>query len=386
MSGKCQPWLTTGLRLAFTLSLAGVLVRGQTGPTSPAKAATSKTKTTEEAYKNIQVLKGLPADQLIPAMQFITYSLGVECSFCHLEGTPEKDDKKPKQMARKMMQMMFAINQQNFEGTREVTCYSCHRGSSHPLATPIIAEAGVQTAVAKAQDEDEHGAVPSGVLQADQIFAQYVDALGGASVVDKLSTRVERGTINLSGRQFPVDIFSKVPGKRMSIIHLPNGDNITAYDGISGWTSAPDRPVRDIPSSEAVSAQAETDLQLPIRAKQLFGELRAGKPEKIEDHDVYVVSGLNAGQPAAKFYFDERSGLLLRMLRYADSPLGRNPTQIDYADYREQGGVKVPFRRTIARPSSRFIIQIKEVHDNVNVDDAKFARPAAQSPSTPPSP
>jgi photosynthetic reaction center cytochrome c subunit len=380
MSGKCQPWLTAGLRLASTLSLASALINAQVAPDKP---ATPKTKMTEEAYKNIQVLKGLPAEQLIPAMQFVTYSLGVECSFCHVEGAFDKDDKKPKQAARKMMQMMFVINQQNFEGKREVTCYSCHRGSAHPVATPIVAEAGMQVVTAKARDEDEHGALPSRMPQADQIFAKYVDAVGGAPAIEKLSTRVEKGTINLSGQQFPIDIFSKVPGQRATVIHLPNGDNITAYAGTSGWTSAPDRPVRDIPSSEAVSAQVETDLQLPIRAKQLFTELRVGKPEKIDDHDVYVVSGLNAGQAAATFYFDEHSGLLLRILRYADSPLGLNPAQIDYADYRNQGGIKVPFQRTIARPNSRFTIQIEEVRDNVTLDDAKFARPAAQSPSVP---
>jgi hypothetical protein len=307
----------------------------------------------------------------------------VECSFCHVEGTLDKDDKKPKQTARKMMQMMFAINQQNFEGKREVTCYSCHRGSSHPLATPAVAEAEAQVVTAKAQDEEEPGSLAPGIPQSDQIFAKYANALGGALAIEQSSTRVEKGTINLGGRQFPIDIFSKAPGKRATIIHLPNGDNITAYDGTSGWTSAPDRPVRDIPSSEAVSAQAETDLQLPIRAKQLFSELRVGKPEKIGDHDVYVVSGFSAGEAVAKFYFDERSGLLLRMLRYADSPLGRNPTQIDYADYREQGGLKVPFQWTVARPNSRFTIQIAEVHDHVTVDDAKFARPVVQPPSMP---
>ena len=300
-----------------------------------------------------------------------------------MEGAFEKDDKKSKQTARKMMQMMLAINQQNFEGKREVTCYSCHRGSSHPIATPVIAEAGTQAATAKAQDEDKYEAMPSGTPQPDEIFAKYVDAVGGASALEKLSTRVEKGTINLSGRQFPVDIVSKAPGKRATIIHLPNGDNISAYDGASGWTSPPDRRVHDIPSSEAISAQAETDLQLPIHVKQWFSELHVGKPEKIGDHDVYVVSGVNAGTTAARFYFDEHSGLLLRMLRYADSPLGRNPTQIDFADYRQQGSVKVPFERTIARPNSRFTLQIEEVRDNVNVDDAKFARPAPPSPSTP---
>ncbi len=158
---KCQAWVTAGLGLVVTFSLTGISVSGQTGPTKP---ATSEAKMTEEAYKNVQVLKGIPADRLIPAMQFITSSLGVECSFCHVEGAFEKDDKKPKQVARKMMKMMFAINQENFEGKREVTCYSCHRGSSHPLATPIIAETGTQAVPENVQDEDEHGLVPPGCL------------------------------------------------------------------------------------------------------------------------------------------------------------------------------------------------------------------------------
>jgi len=386
MNKKHQAWLRTGLGVVFVFSWAVVVATGQTGP---ANSATSKGKVTEEAYKNIQTLKGIPADQLIPAMQFITYSLGVECSFCHVEGAFEKDDKKPKQAARKMMQMMFAINHDNFEGKRKVTCYSCHRGSSHPLSTPIIADAGAPALSEDFQheDEDESGQVPADVPSTDQIIAKYVDALGGASAIGKLSTRVEKGTINLGGRQLPIEIFSTVPGKRMTVIHLPNGDSITTYDGTSGWTSAPDRPVRDISAPEAASARAETDLQLPIRFKQLFSDLRTGKPEKIESHAVYVVSGLNAGEPAAKFYFDERSGLLLRLVRYVDSPLGRNPTQIDYSDYRDQGGVKISFQRTIARPGARFTIQIEEARGNVHVDDARFVRPAPEpSSAKPPSP
>jgi photosynthetic reaction center cytochrome c subunit len=379
MNKKSRRWTTAGLGLMTALSFAG-------GQTSPSQPATSKTRTTDEAYKNVQVLKGLPADQLIPAMQFITYSLGVECSFCHVEGAFEKDDKKPKQTARKMMQMMFAINQENFERKREVTCYSCHHGSSHPVATPIIAEAGTQAVPENLPEGDEHEAIPSDIPSAEQIVAKYLDALGGASAVGKLSTRVEKGTINLGGRAFPVDILTKVPGKRVSIIHLPNGDNITAYDENSGWTSSPNRPVHDLPSGEVISSRAEVDLQLPIHPKQLFSELRTGKPQKVGDHEVYVVSAINPGEPPLKFYFDEHSGLLLRILRYVESPLGRNPTRIDYADYRDLGGVKMPFQRTIARPGSRVTIQIEETHDNLSVDDSKFARPADSALPKPPSP
>jgi hypothetical protein len=118
----------------------------------------------------------------------------------------------------------------------------------------------------------------------------------------------------------------------------------------------------------------------------MFSELRTGKPQKIGDHEVYVVSAINPGEPPLKFYFDEHSGLLLRIVRYVESPLGRNPTRIDYADYRDLGGVKIPFQRTIARPGSRVTIQIEETHDNLSVDDSKFARPADSALPKPPSP
>src|SRR4030081_3962751 len=119
------------------LACGAVALRAQSA--QPSTVATAP-KTTEQVYKNIQVLKGVPADQLIPAMQFITASLGVQCDFCHLENAFEKDDKETKQTARKMMRMMFAINKDNFDGHREVTCYSCHRGAKKPMITPPISE------------------------------------------------------------------------------------------------------------------------------------------------------------------------------------------------------------------------------------------------------
>src|SRR5450631_2456845 len=95
-------------------------------------------KNAEEQFKNIQVLKDIPADQLTPSMQFITASLGVECEFCHVQGAFDKDDKKPKVTARKMITMVMAINKDNFEGHREVTCHSCHNGAMHPVSIPLI--------------------------------------------------------------------------------------------------------------------------------------------------------------------------------------------------------------------------------------------------------
>lgn len=90
------------------------------------------TKPAEEAFKNIQVLKGMPAPQLMPTMQGFTRSLGVKCDFCHVMGAFEKDDKPEKQTARKMLVMAHQINADNFNGHMRVTCWTCHRGSTEP--------------------------------------------------------------------------------------------------------------------------------------------------------------------------------------------------------------------------------------------------------------
>jgi photosynthetic reaction center cytochrome c subunit len=88
------------------------------------------------------------------------------------------------------------------------------------------------------------------------------------------------------------------------------------------------------------------------------------------------VVGQREGKPPLELYFDEQSGLLVRLVRFGDSALGFLPTQIDYADYRDSNGVKIPYRWTLARPSGRFTIQVTELKQNIPVDDAKFVKPA----------
>jgi len=89
-------------------------------------------KPAEEVFKNIQVLKGVPAPQLMAAMRSFSHSLGVKCDFCHVPPAFEKDDKPEKQTARKMIQMAHQINADNFGGHMRVTCWTCHRGAAEP--------------------------------------------------------------------------------------------------------------------------------------------------------------------------------------------------------------------------------------------------------------
>jgi photosynthetic reaction center cytochrome c subunit len=366
------------------LATCGVVMGGakaQSGA-APATASAAGPKKAEEQFKNIQALRGIPADQLVPGMQFITASLGVECEFCHVEGAFDKDDKKPKQTARKMMAMMFAINKDNFDGHREVTCFSCHRGNTVPVGTPLVMAEGPKPGTVEAKTAEEKKGEGGEAKEAtgptaDQLIDKYVQAVGGAAATEKITSRVMTGTITFGDRNVPIDIFSKDPDKRISLTHTPDGDSVTAFDGHEGWLGFPGRPAREMHGSELDAAAMDADLHFATHLKGMFSESQVHGTENVGDHEAYLVIGQREGKPPLKLYFDEKSGLLVRLVRYGDTPLGLMPTQIDYADYREAGGVKIPFRWTLARPSGRFTIQVSEAKQNAPVDDAKFAKPPA---------
>lgn len=370
----------------FTLALGVVLllIVGGAANSQSGIASTSAneagSKKAEEQYKNIQVLKSIPADQLIPAMQFITTSLGVECEFCHVQGAFEKDDKKPKQTARKMMEMMFAINKDNFDGQRQVTCYSCHRGGTDPIGMPPVMAEDAKPIIAEPRPvENEATESKAALPTADQLFQKYLEAVGGTAAVEKVTSRIMNGTITFGDKSFPIDIYSKDPDQRISFTHMPGGDSVTAFNGHEGWLGFPGRPMREMHGPDIDGASIDADLHFATHLRGMFSKAEVRGIEKLGDQEAYLVLGARVGRPPLHLYFDEHSGLLVRLVRYAESPLGQLPTQIDYSDYRDAGAVKIPFRWTLARPSGRFTIQVNDVKVNVPVDEAKFAKPSAPS-------
>jgi photosynthetic reaction center cytochrome c subunit len=372
-----MPWKIMLLSICVAgavLILGDVRMGGQARQEAAAKAVI---KPAEQVYKNIQVLKGVPAEELIPAMQFITASLGVQCDFCHLENAFEKDEKQTKQKARKMMRMMFAINKDNFDGHREVTCYACHRGAHKPVVTPIIGEE--ESKLATGEETRDQQANPASLPDASQIIDRYLQAIGGAKAAARISTRIQTGTVIVGSQHFPIEILAKAPDQRVSTVHFPGGDSITAIHGEKGWLSTPGRPAHDMTVSELDLARIEAQLFFPAGLERIFRELHVDHKTEINGRETYVVAGIRSDVPAVELYFDEQSGLLVRVLRFVETPLGRNPTQTDYADYRDEGGVKSPFRWIVARPGGRFSIQVDEMQQNVPIEDKKFEKPAVPS-------
>src|SRR6266849_7570000 len=150
----------------------------------------------DEVFKNIQVLRGLTVVQFMGTMGFIAAALSMNCSECHDTSSTAAFalDNPRKQMARRMIVMMNALNKTNFGGRRAVTCYSCHRGDSRPRVTPRLAE---QYGTPPPEDpnviEIREGPNPN-APSVDQVFNKYIQALGGAQRLASLTSFLGRGT------------------------------------------------------------------------------------------------------------------------------------------------------------------------------------------------
>jgi hypothetical protein len=178
------------------------------------------------------------------------------------------------------------------------------------------------------------------------------------------------------GNQVVIDISTKSPNERVSVMHMPEGESVIGYNGQNGWISFPGRSIREMSASDQLAARLAAEGFYPTHIRQKFSELKLQeKPEEVGGHETNVVLGLANRQPPVKFYFDRDSGLLLRMLHYTDAALGFNPTQVDFADYREVDGVSTPFHWTVAWPNGSFTIQVEAVQQNVPIDDARFVKP-----------
>jgi photosynthetic reaction center cytochrome c subunit len=373
MTNRSRSALTAARKVALNLAwmfpffLCGVGLRDT--------SVKAQEKVAQPGFKNLQVLKDIPPDQLIPAMQFISASLGVECEFCHVRDAFDKDDKPSKQTARRMIRMMFALDADQFHGERAVTCYTCHRGSAKPVSIPMVDSTAPYVSEARsAVNPAAQGG--TNLPSANDVIEKYIRGVGGAPAIQNVLSRVESGTVTFGvGPAFPIEILSKSPSRQAMIVHLPAGDSSTVFDGQSGWSRSASGPVRDMPQADIEDAKLDADLQFPINVKKTFQELKVIRTERISDHDAILLFATNSSGPPLELYFDRETGLLLRQLRFGSSPLGLNPTQIDYDDYKTFDGVQVPLHLVIARPNRTLNIHLLKVNQNVPVGDAGFARP-----------
>lgn len=380
-----------GAAAAFLLGAA--LAGGQTSPAptvsnQPAAQAAAqggqKQLMAEDFFKNVQVLKGIPVDQFMGTMGIIAASLSVNCTECHVNDFAVDTPKKKK--ARAMMIMMNNINKENFGGARNVTCYTCHRSGSTPKATASLAEQYGSPPDPDPNDVQIIGPPAPNAPSAEQILDRFIQALGGAQKLAGLTSFSAKGTyegFDTDHEQVPAEVYAKAPDQRAVFAHRFNAQNITVYDGRNGWVAMTNTrlPLAELTGGGLDGARLDAQLDFPTGIKEYAKQWRVGfPPMSIDDHDVDIVQGIAPEGTRVKFFFDKKTGLLLRQVRFASTALGFNPTQVDYSDYRDVAGVKVPYHWTVTWTDGRSDYVMKEILPNVAIDPAKFSEPVAPAP------
>lgn len=358
--------------------------------TAAGARAQAKPQMSEEAFKNIQVLRGIPVNEFMGTMGFFSAALGMNCTDCHVtesagDWNRYADDTPLKNTARRMVLMENLINRSDFGNERMVTCYTCHRGVQHPEVTPSLAE---QYGTPPPADPDRIEVLPNTPEDtsalAAQILDKYIQAVGGAQALAKVTSFTAKGTYSGFDTDFqkvPTEISAKAPNQRGVTNHLTGGDNTTTFDGKEAWLAGADRPVPLIAytGGDLDGARLDAELSFPASIKQSLTKWHAGFPSlTLDSKAVQVVEGTAPGGTRVKLYFDKQSGLLLRQTRIMDTEVGFIPLHIDYSDYRAVAGVKMPFKWTATWVDGQSSTELSEIQANTAVPEAKFAKPSPE--------
>lgn len=348
---------------AFALSI-GVAAQSQQSP-QPPSPADMQGKTAAQYYKNIQVLKDIPASQLIPGMRYITTALGVRCDYCHVQDNFPSDDKRPKQTARQMMTMLFAINKNNFNDRPEVSCFTCHQGHEEPMGVPALPAEATQPQFSR---------LAAGAPKLDAVLSKFAQAQGGQNALNKITTR--EITLQVAHGDQPAmsaELYQKAPGKMYATMTTPRGSMTLGYDGKEGWTSSPEG-AHPANGPEAIMLATEAQIN-PSAAVADYKPKRLFASAKVGSADTWVVLATTPDGNQEGFFFDQQSGLLIRRLIRYRTVFGALQVEADYSDYRDADGVKIPFKTVWYMNGQTTTYTVTDVKNNVPVDDSKFEPP-----------
>jgi hypothetical protein len=376
--GQMRPWFGALVIVNVCLLTAAVAARQAPAPAQGPLMA-------ENYFKNIQVLKGIPVDEFMDTMGMFAASLGYDCASCHSSqlyndraafaiATPQI------QRARQMIVMMQAINKQYFGGQPRMSCFTCHRGQDRPGNIPSLA-------IQYGELMDDPNAMtifPDTRNSVEQVFTKYVAALGGAARLAALNSYVASGTyegFNTGGSPIAVDVYAQAPNRRTQVVHMQDGDAIKVFDGTQAWAAEGWRPMPllQLTGGNLEGAELEALVQFPAGIQKAFANWQVSGT-LVDGKSTTILQGTNPNELPVNFYFDADTGLLSRIVRWNRTAVGIVPTQIDYSDYRDVAGVKLPHHVVLTWTDGQNTYNFKQIRPNAMIEPARFARPAPFTP------
>ena len=331
----------------------------------PSAETQTQVETAGQKYKSIKVLNDMPADQLGKVMNMISASLNVDCKFCHASNDAdfEKEGFEHKDMARKMMRMMFDLNKTQFNGRPEINCYTCHHGISHPQPSfPLTAAAPLP----------ERPKQPEKKPTVDEIIAKYENALGGRAKLEKVNSRVIKAMrVEPDGKTSEPETIWLKDGKYASDLMYGTTIIREIFDGTTGQKFTMADPV-ELKTDEAEQIKREAQMFSPEKLRTTFPKMEYRSLERIDGREAYFILATTANNLRERLYFDVATGLLIRRTASTPTVIGNFVYQVDYSDHKNFGGVKMPTTIHYAVPHISWTRKILDVKTNVPVDDAVF--------------
>src|SRR5690242_1652654 len=283
---------TVKVQILYAVAAIAIVVLTGHAIARAQNAPQQRTLLSQQVFKNVQVLKGIPVDDFMETMGVMCASLQFDCSDCHANaGTDKVDwaaDTPRKRMARRMVTMVRNINQTNFGGRQLVTCWTCHRNRDKPMVTPTMEVLYGMPPL----DTDDVIVSPPGSPSPQSILDKYIQASGGAQRLSGLTSFVGKGTsvgFGGFGGGGAVELLAKAPDKRATIIlfkeETGRGDQIRTYDGRTGWVRTPLNVLGEyqLSGSDLDGARFDAQLSFPGQIKQILTNLKSGPPTSITD-------------------------------------------------------------------------------------------------------
>jgi hypothetical protein len=330
----------------------------------------------------LEVLQSLPEAQLFPLMNLIATSLGVRCDHCHVQSNPDlsrtpanvggwvwdSDEKLPKRRAREMMKMVVELNSSRFKGESKVTCYTCHRGATQPSRLPTLPPAS------------DNWRAPARITfpSADRVWDAYRAAVGRVDAGAGTGIVMRGWDERSEGRYGRVEITVAESDRYRLTLTSPEGTTNQGIDEDGPWGAINDRLLRFTSPADVARIRRIAMRYQPV--KEQAPGMRTVALERLPDFDAFVLEGRFDSLTTRRAYFDVVTGLLRREITTIETLLLPLEEHVDYDDYRDVNGVKMPFRIRISdgAPYSTTTRTIMEIQRNVSINDSVFRPPSSR--------
>lgn len=212
-----------------------------------------------------------------------------------------------------------------------------------------------------------------------EIVDKYVAAIGGRAANEKFKTRLIKMNVEISpmGIKGTGETYLAAPDKSYSKVNLGGiGELIESYDGTTAWSVNPIQGNRDKTGIELAQTKLASNFYRDINLDKLYPKMEVKGIEKVGENDAYIVTATpDGGLDAETFYFDTKTGLLLRSDSTVVSPEGKMATKVFYEDYRDIDGVKMAFKTRSLLPQFEVMSVYTEVKNGTAIDDKIFSKP-----------